>query len=76
VDLSGGADRVELSVWSVALRRLDGGSVGPLHPGWVALPLPAGFLKQAAPGTYYFSVQAFRGAAQSPPRLGRFVVLR
>ena len=76
VDLSGQADKVELTIWSVALRRLDSVTLGPLGPGWVALPLPAACLAHAAPGAYYCSVRAWRGAASTPPKIGRFFVLR
>lgn len=75
VELSGAADRVELIVWSVPLRRLVKVDLDSLGPGWEALPLPADFLHNIGPGLYYVTVQAWRGPAVTPRVISRFYVL-
>ena len=72
VELSEPAAQVELTVWSVALRRLDRSTVAAAAAGWVPIPLPSAFLAQAGSGAYYYSVEARRGLAVTGRRLGIF----
>ena len=73
--MGGAADRTELRIYSPALVLAAFAQGGPATAGWNRQPLPPEWAGLPN-GTWFFTLQAFRGAAVSARAQGRLVLLR
>ncbi|HTB22524.1 MAG TPA: DUF4832 domain-containing protein [bacterium] len=74
--LAGWADSVVAKIYSGAMIHVATVSIGASQAGWVALPLPADFLKNAANGVYYYRIVEIQGSQDSKPMGGKFMIIR
>jgi hypothetical protein len=72
---AGPVERLELQIYSVAFVRVATLQAPGGGPGWLRIPLQEA-LQGLPAGTYVYRVQAFREQRQSPPLLGKFLLLR
>ena len=75
VQLPGWADSIELAIYSSANTLITTQVSGPHYPGWTLVHLPPGFLRGAANGTYFYTLQARRGGVLSSTVRGPLIVL-
>jgi hypothetical protein len=76
VHLKGSADRLRLRLYSPAMTLVDTVEVSGVPAGWQRLALGPLQLQSLAPGLYFFTVQAWRGSAESPSVApGRLVLI-
>jgi len=73
--LAGWADSVVAKIYSGAMIHVATVSVGASQAGWVSLPLPSDFLKNAANGVYYYRIREIQGSQDSKPMGGKFMVI-
>lgn len=75
VQLDNRADYVDVKVYSVAMSMVAEDAAGTGGPGWLLVPLPPGFASYTPAGTYYYSVQAFKGGVGTKAVTGTIVIL-
>jgi hypothetical protein len=66
--LDGSADEGEVTLWTVAFKRVLSLGTGPLARGWAVVPLPAAALRGLPNGAYYLTVSLGRGPARAAAR--------
>jgi hypothetical protein len=75
VEIQGRCEEATLSLYSPGMRLLAKSKAGALGPGWVTIPMPAGFTAGAASGLYYYHVD-ISGAGQHAGYTGKFFILK
>lgn len=77
LQLSAAADEVTVKVWSPALRLLASETTVNVAAGWSVVALPAGFVKGAANGGYFYTISAAsKGRKALPKAPGKFLILK
>jgi hypothetical protein len=76
VELGGPADGVSLKLYTTAMQEIRHLSApGGQGAGWIDVALPVDWTRGLANGTYYVAAEAMEGSRQSPPKIGKFVLI-